>query len=208
MKILIGCPVLYNGETCLRAFKSIIDEADLLIIDNGSDRDVKEAITSFRNQYICAVIPFEKNIYVNAAWNCILREFIGSTDFDQLVIMNSDLIMHPGWSNHLENGTICIPTDGSHTEDEIVTSGTPGVFLHFNREMARLIYPIPSEIRIWYGDEYALTVLRKAGYKTVVKSKMIGTHFHGGSQTCLKLAEFQEIIEQDKLAWLEIEKTL
>jgi hypothetical protein len=208
MKILCGIPVLYNGETCLKAFKSVIQETDLLIIDNGSEIDVKQAIKQMWFEYPnVKVIQNERNIYVNAAWNQIIDYFLKS-HYDQLIIMNSDLIMTAGWSKHLEDNISAIPSDGTHKQDEIVFNGTPGVFIQLNKEMAKLVYPIPESILVWFGDLWAYTKIRKAGYRTIVKANLIAQHWHNGSQTCQKLKNFQEIIAQDKLAWLEIEKTL
>lgn len=207
MRILVGIPVLYNGTTCLKAFESVIDEADLLIIDNGSAPDVKQAIKTFQDKYICSVIGFEKNIFVNASWNCILREFIGS-DFDQLVIMNSDLIMQPGWSKQLEDGIISLPCDGTLKADEEVFRGSPGIFIQTNKKMAEMVYPIPEQIKLWYGDEYILTILREMGYKTIVKHKLVGLHFHGGSQSIAILPNKSEMIEADKVAWETIVEPL
>lgn len=210
MKILCGIPCLYNGETCLRAF-SVVDEenVDLLIIDNGSDTDVKYSIDLVKNAYSnVKVIKHNKNIFVNPAWNEILAYFLNNGQYDQLIIMNSDLILSPRWSNFIEDGISCLTTDGSHTANTEAFEGTPGVFIHLNKEMARLVYPIPEEIKIWYGDLWIYSKLRKAGYKTIIKAGLIANHYHGGSQSCQKLPEFQEIIEQDKIAWVEIEKTL
>lgn len=208
MKILCGIPCLYNGETCLKAFKSVVNEADLLIIDNGSEIDVKQAIKQIWYEYPnVKVIQNQDNLFVNPAWNQIIEYFLDS-QYDQLVIMNSDLIMEQGWSKHLEDKVSAIPNDGNQKFDEIVFNGTPGIFVNMNKEMAKLCFPIPDSIKIWFGDLFLYSKIRKAGFRTIVKSNLIGNHFHGGSQTCQKLRSFQEIIAQDKLAWVEIEKTL
>lgn len=209
-KPLIGIPCLYHGHICLKAFKSVIDEADLLIIDNGGDRSVKHAIGLMREEYGTPrvnLIANAENKYVNPAWCQILKYFLAS-DYEQLIIMNSDLIMMPGWSEHLVDGEICIPTDGSHTSDIEVFEGTAGVFIHLNKEMANLVYPIPESIKIWFGDNVIFGKLRKSGYKTIIKSKLIATHYQNGSQTVKILPGISELIELDKLAWAEIEKTL
>ncbi len=206
MKILVGIPVLYNGETCLRAF-SVVDEpnVDLLIIDNGSEPDVKYSIELTKNAYDnVKVIVHSKNTYVNPAWNEILAYFLNNEKYDQLIIMNSDLIMHPGWSNYLEDGIVNLPCDGTLSKDEEVFVGSPGIFLHLNKKMAKMIYPIPSEIKLWFGDEYILTILREMGIKTIVRHKLIGTHFHGGSQSIAILPNKSEMIEDDKIAWEKI----
>lgn len=208
MKILVGIPVLYNGTTCLKAFESVVGEADLLIIDNGADLDVKAAIRTVWHQYSnVKVIQNKNNEYVNPAWNQIINHFLGS-DYDQLIIMNSDLILLQGWSKYIIDGISAVPCEYERHSDEEVTAGTPGVMINLNRDMAKLVYPIPDTIKIWFGDQWIYEKIRKEGYKTIVKAGLRAIHWHNGSQTCQKLPEFQEIIEKDKLAWLEIEKTL
>lgn len=211
LKILVGIPVLYNDTTCLKAFRSVIEEADVLIIDNGAEDDVKQAIRIFKDElhgHGIFVIENEANKYVNPAWNQILKYFLDSEYYDQLIIMNSDLIMHKGWSQTLVNGISCVSTGGEHKQDEEVFAGTPGIAIHLNKEMAKLVYPLPKSIKIWFGDQFIYEKIRKAGYKTIIRANWMVHHWHNGSQTCQKLPEFQEIIAQDKLAWLEIEKTL
>lgn len=211
--ILIGCPVLYNGETCLKAFRSVIKEADLLIIDNNSTPDVKKAISqicaeSLQTEHQVCVIRNQTNEFVNKAWNTCLSFFLNNNNWDQLVIMNSDLIIAPGWSNHLEDGISCIPCDGTLKDDVEVFSGTMGVFIHLNKKMAEMIYPIPEDIKCWFGDDWGYSILRELGIKTVVKYKMVALHHHGGSQTLAILPNKSEIIEQDKIAWAEIVESL
>lgn len=205
-RILTAIPCLYNGDTCLKAFKSVIDESDLLILNNGGDASVKQAIDIFKNElHGHAVLVFENetNQYVTSAWNIFLKYFIDTEFYDQLVILNSDLILQIGWSNYLVDGQSVIPSN-DEIEDKEVFSGTPGIMITMNREMAKIVYPIPSQIRIWHNDEWIYTKLRKCGYKTIVKAGLKAVHHHGGSQTCQKLPEFQEIIEQDKIEWGKI----
>lgn len=211
MKILTAIPCLYNGDTCLKAFRSVIGESDLLILDNGGDESVKQAISIFKGElHPHAVFVFENetNQYVTSAWNFFIEHFLNYSFYDQLIIMNSDLILEPGWSNYLVDGISCIPTDGSHKQDEVVTQGSPGVFLHFNKAMAKLVYPIPNEIKLWYNDFWCYNILRNLGYKTIVRSGIIAQHFHGGSQSIGILPNKSEMIEADKVAWAEIVEPL
>src|ERR1700748_1918760 len=109
--ILVGIPVLFNGETCLKAFRSVIDEADLLIIDNNSPKDVKQAIKQIWNEKPNIIIIANKeNVYVNKAWSQIVKYFLKS-DYEQLVIMNSDLILDAGWSKYIIDGISAVPCD-------------------------------------------------------------------------------------------------
>jgi hypothetical protein len=213
MKILVGCPVLFNGETCLKAFKSVIDEADLLILDNGADQSVKDAIIEMAryndNRQRIALIRNETNQFVVPAWNTLLGAFLDpNCPYEQLVIMNSDLILQPGWSQYLENNISVIPCDGTLKKDEEVFNGTPGIFITLNKAMAKAVYPIPNEIKLWFSDQWIYTILREIGYKTIVKHKLIGLHFHGGSQTIGILPNKSEMIEADKIAWAEVVEPL
>lgn len=177
----------------------------MLLIDNGAEFAVKQVISYF-DRPVTRIIRNEENIYVNPAWNQILGYFL-RTEFEHLVIMNSDLIMQPGWSKALrqaQHDISCIPTDGSHLEDVEVFEGTPGVFIHLTREMAKLVYPIPTPPLVWFGDQWIYTRLRQAGYKTVIKSALKALHYHNGSQTVQRVPGISEIIEQDKAAWAKI----
>jgi len=210
MKILIGIPVLYNGSVCLSAFKSVINEADLLIIDNNSESDVKEAIKQISSEHPNKVwmLENEKNIFVTASWNVMLKCFLANDSYDYLVIMNSDLIMRPGWSNYLEENVWCIPNTGNYTTDTEVFEGIAGIFINFNKEMARLVYPLPEQLKIWYSDAYIEYKFRKHGYKMIVKAGLTAEHVHGGSITVKRLPEFHEIIEQDLIEWEKIKPTI
>jgi hypothetical protein len=205
--ILVGIPVIYNGNILIKSVKSVIREADVLIIDNNSEPDVKNALNLLSNQGNISIIRNPKNVYVNPAWNQILSYFLAS-NYEQLVIMNSDLIMWAGWSEELTTDACYIPSDGKLKVFEEVFKGTPGVFIHLTKECAHMVYPIPKSIKIWFGDEWIYTILRKYGIKTIIHPRIICEHYQSGSQSVKKLPEFQEIIEQDKIAWKEIKKTL
>lgn len=196
MKILVGIPVIAHAEITRLAIDSVVGESDVLVIDNNADATTK--LMLMREDI--SVIENEENIFVNASWNVFLDVFL-KTDYDTLVIMNSDLIMQPGWSEKLDSNQICIPTDGTHLEDVVVTEGTPGVFIHLNREMAKIIYPIPDYIKVWFGDLFIFSVLRRLGYQTVVKAGLIANHYNGGSLSVNIVPNKEAIIEQDKANW-------
>jgi len=212
-RVLVGIPVLYNGAVCLQAFKSVIDEADLLIVDNGAEADVKEAINQihvYNNGCIrVGLIRNAKNEYVTHAWNQILGAFLDENcPYEQLVIMNSDLIMQPGWSKYLEDNVWCIVNGGHYSVDTEVFEGIAGVFINFNKAMARLVYPLPEKLKIWFGDTYIEKKFKNAGYKMIVKAGLKANHVHGGSVTVRHLPEFQEVIQQDMIEWETIKHTI
>lgn len=200
---LVAIPCLYHASICRMAIAGVIADADVLVIDNGAPDDVKEVIASFN----LTVISNEVNMYVNYAWNQALAYFLNSR-YEQLIIMNSDLVMKPGWFEKLRRGVSCIPTDSSHLADTVVTEGVPGVFIHLNKETAMRAYPIPDAIKIWYGDNWIYTRVRQAGYQTIIIAGMLCEHFGNGSRTVNIVPNKTEIIAQDQLAWIEVQKYL
>lgn len=199
MRILVGIPVIAHADLCKAAIDSVVLESDVLVIDNNADPETK--LMLLREDI--EVLVNTENIYVNAAWSEIMQYFLLSEFYDTLIIMNSDLIMQPGWSAKLQEGQICIPTDGSHAENVVVTEGIPGVFIHLSREMVEMVYPIPSYVKIWFGDNWVFEILRRLGYQTVVKAGLVGLHYNGGSQSVNIVPDKEAIIEVDKVAWAE-----
>lgn len=200
MKILVGIPCLFGAAHTKESIDSVINEAAVLLIDNGAEKSVKDVIS----KYNCHKIHNKDNLFVNPAWNQIISFFLNS-DYDSLVIMNSDLIMNKGWSDVLksvEEDIIAVPNMGAAAQDSEVYSGTPGVFIHLNKTQARIIYPITSCIKVWYGDNWVYEILRSLGYKTVVYHKLIATHYHSGSQNVSRVKGISEIIEEDKRQWV------
>jgi GT2 family glycosyltransferase len=196
MRCLVGIPTIGHAKLTEMAIDSVWPEADVLVVDNNSDDETK--LMLLREDIF--VITNEENQFVNRSWNQIMEAFLES-GYETLIIMNSDLIMQAGWSKKLNPKQICVPTDGSHIEDVVVTEGTPGVFIHLSREMVEIVFPIPEYVKLWHGDEFIYTVLRRLGYQTVVKSGLICNHYNGGSQSVNVVPNKAEIIEQDKANW-------
>jgi|ERR1700723_693419 len=206
-RLLTGIPVLYNGETFRKSIESVVNECDVLIIDNNSTHDVKLVIDEYDKRPNVFVIRNKENNFVVAAWNQILQFFL-KWNYENLIIMNSDLILNQGWSNHLENGVSCVINDGSEKQDKEVFSGTPGIYVNLNVEMAKAVYPVPNDIKLWFSDDWIYTIIRELGYKTIVKHKLIGLHYCGGSQSIAILPNKSETIEADKVAWAEVVEPL
>lgn len=218
MKYLIGIPCLTGGEHCNESIRSTLcygKDVTTLIIDNGATQDVKEVISRIYTSYNNVdVIHNPENIYVNPAWNQIIDYFLKG-DYDYLLIMNSDLVLHKDWKNVLDNwfltniSSIPVPVisnDKRLLDKELepqtcteVHEGTPGVLIILSRMEAQTIFPIPESIKVWFGDNWIYEGLRKLGYKTIVLSNLIT--YHSGSQTVSRLKGISEIIEEDKIAW-------
>lgn len=228
MKILVGIPALYGYQHTKNAIESVLNQSDvdLLLIDNGGDEDIKKIVWDYSVHPKFSVITNENNVFVNPAWNQIMRTFLESkykvdrATYDLLCIMNSDLELNKGWSNVVrsmlkENNRRSLSpkvvndlprfnrvVDPSNTSCMDVTIGLPGVFFTLTKEQCKLVYPIPETIKVWFGDNWIFDKLRNNGHSTVVVDNLLA--IHGNSQTVSRVPGISEIIEQDKLEWEKI----
>ena len=219
MRILIAIPFLFGAEHSKLCIESVINsECDLLLIDNGAEQSVKNVLNFYHSRSNVHIISNQENIFVNPAWNQAM-EFFLSLDYDRLIIMNSDLIMHPNWFEVLKNRLVEFPDEITlpiiadnilqyatceYQSGMEVASGTPGVFISLNKKQVEIVYPIHSEIKIWFGDNWILDSLRGLGFKTVIAPNLFAYHYYNGSQSVSKLNGISEMIEQDKKNWTNI----
>ena len=188
MKFLVSIPMLYAAQCCKETLNSFVglDNVDILIGDNGADIDVKLVISEFENSKNIFIIREPENIYVNPIWNKFIKYFIDNPQYDYLIIVNSDLPIQRDFAKVLENrlsinpDEIPIPTlntdkniltqtvDINIQEAQVVDSGTAGVFIVISRKLANIVYPIPPEIKVWFGDNWIYDIARGIGIKTVI----------------------------------------
>jgi hypothetical protein len=214
MKILVGIPVVTGALHCRAAINSVKGNADVLIIDNGADEEVKVMLDGYSEDERIHVETNQKNIYVNPSWNQILEYFLKWGRYDRLIIMNSDLSMGYLWDLvcsaqwNKDEDAILVPVINPKEDifpapyllpAELVTAGTPGVFITLNRKQAKIVHPIPDTLKIWFGDNWIYEILRGVGYKTVIPPNLIATT--QWSQTIKRIPEAPQIIEQDKIEW-------
>lgn len=224
MNILVGIPALYGYQHTKNAIESVLNQGevcDVLLIDNGGDRDIKKIVSDYTGHPRFSVIANENNVFVNPAWNQIMKAFLDCPDgYDLLCIMNSDLELNKGWSDVVrsmlkENDKRSLSpkvvndlarfnrvVDPSNTSCMDVTIGLPGVFFTLTKEQCKLVYPIPETIKVWFGDNWIFDKLRNSGHSTVVVDNLLA--IHGNSQTVSRVPGISEIIEQDKLEWEKI----
>lgn len=221
MKILVAIPFLYGYGHSKNAIESVMNQkdVDLLFIDNGGDPDIKTLAAEYLNHPNVKFIRNAQNIFVNPAWNQAMKLFLTS-NYDLLCIMNSDLCLQQDWSEVVRkrlraNQNECmVPkvvtdinvfnksvdvTDSGFTEANI---GLPGIFFTLTKKQCQLVYPIPSELKIWFGDNWVFDRLRNSGHKTIIPEGFIA--IHGNSQTVSKLPGISELIEIDKLEWKKL----
>jgi len=218
MRLLISIPCLYGPIHTNEAIESVVNTpAHLLLIDNGAEPKVKQVLEVYSKRDNVTVVSFPENVYVNPAWNHAIDFFLDH-EFTHLILMNSDLIMHfdfydtlsylveenedfIGIPNIIKNRKeLAWPLAGGSREQ--VLSGTPGVFVMMNQKQAHIVFPIPKEILVWFGDNWIYTILRKLGYKTFVLQDLKA--FHYWSATVNKVVGIGELIEQDKLSWSNV----
>lgn len=219
MKILVAIPFLFGADHSKLCIESVVNSGvDVLLIDNGAEQSVKNVLNFYHSRPNIHIISNPENVFVNPAWNQAM-EFFLAFDYDRLVIINSDLIMHPNWHEVLKNRLVEFPneitlpiiTDNilqyatcEYQSGMEVSSGTPGVFISLNRKHVEIVFPISAEIKIWFGDNWLYDSLRGLGFKTVIAPNLFAQHYHNGSQSVSKLNGISEMIEQDKINWTNI----
>jgi hypothetical protein len=54
--------------------------------------------------------------------------------------------------------------------------GIPGIFITLSREQAKAVYPIPEEIKVWFGDSYLYPLLDASGYSISISHDLLAFH--------------------------------
>lgn len=220
MKILICIPAIVRGDILRETLDSIINRplVEVIVLDNGGDQSVKDVIKEYTSKGLIIHWTNAINQYVVAPWDEFITHFIAWKDCDYLCIMNSDLALCKDWDTILRNrwkedpDEIIIPkiTDNKDLLEqdrpasiqpaEVVSEGTPGVFITLNRKQAKLVHPLPHEyLKLWYSDDWIYGILRSLGYSTVIPDNFIARH--QWSTSVGALPERDQLILQDKAAW-------
>lgn len=193
--LLVGIPCYKDGPMVDRCLSSLREPGvQLLIVDNGSEADVKQAIDG-RGIVIRNVV----NRYVNPAWNQMMRYFLkGARQYDLLVLANSDLVLDPGWAVKLR-------AHRKRDKQEQLIFGKIGVersmgaFFAMTRRAVRATYPIPDDILIYGGDDFIFEVNCRVGFAESFVEEV--TMFHAVSGTISKSPELWEIGRRDNARW-------
>ena len=194
--ILVGVPCYKDGPMVARCLQSLREpRVQLLIVDNGSGPDVKQAIDGKG-----IVIRNDVNRYVNPAWNQMMQFFIDRpARYDLLVIANSDLVMTIGWSSKLRAHR------AANRQEQIVFGkvgpqhSSMGAFFAMTRGAVQASYPIPDELLIYGGDDFVFAMNRGVGFSEHVVEDL--TMFHAVSGTISKSPELWDIGHRDNAQW-------
>jgi len=195
--ILVGIPCYRDGEMVERCLRSLNEpRVQLLVVDNGSDADVKQAI---REKGI--ILRNERNKYVNPAWNQMMRYWLErQSQYATLVIANSDLVLDPGWSlklrEHLAAATNEQIVFGFDAQRKRSSSGS---FFAMTKRAISACLPIPEELLIMGGDDFIFHVSRGVGCREAILPQLTMTHVERG--TINKSPEVWDIAARDTDRW-------
>lgn len=206
MRILVGVPVFRVPDLVERCIISLVDcGADILVVDNAADWEVREVIK--RHKEKIKVIRTESNTFCNGGWNLILDYGIANS-YDVIGLGSSDATLKYGWRQALElraektKDEVWIASLTASNEEVQKVESIAGFFSFLPLEAAKVVHPIPSTIRHWFGDQYMFEKLRSKGWSTVILNTLQATHQQ--SAITYKTPEAYDVIEQDKLAWKEL----
>lgn len=224
MRPLIVMPAVKNPHVTRQALESIIYQpVGIVLCANGADQDIRDLFQEYKekreklfNDYEITIWDEPVNIGVNPVWNKFLDYFIKS-QYTHIGILSSDVILHKSFLHIVKTiqlflidkvplfkevnkeeifEDIYAPYDWDYTE---IDNGYPGFFIWLSKEQAEKVYPIPNEIKLWYGDEWIYTILRNTGTPTILCNNLLA--FHEGSQTLKEMSNTNELIESDKNIW-------
>jgi hypothetical protein len=85
---------------------------------------------------------------------------------------------------------------------EHIEGGIAGYFSFLPRKAAEIVYPIPSGLKHWFGDQYMFEKLRANGWKITVLDSLRAQHEQ--SSVTASNPEAYKVIEQDKAYWREL----
>jgi hypothetical protein len=194
--ILVGVPCYKDGPMVDRCLRSLEEPGvQLLLVDNGSDPDVKQAIEGKG-----VVIRNEVNRYVNPAWNQIMEVFLERSNYDLLVIANSDLVLDPGWAEKLRAHR------AQHPHEQLIFGidaprqrRSIGTFFGMTRRAALASCPIPDDLLVLGGDDFIFRVNTGVGHAEHVVPSITMTHVERGTYD--KAPEIWDLARRDTDRW-------
>jgi hypothetical protein len=203
-RVLVGIPCFRLPEQVGRCLGSLIHTpADILAVDNAADIDVKRVLQSFGGRI--KIISSPNNEYCNGGWNRILKHGLDS-GYDIIGLGSSDVTLGGGWYETLQSRAatfsdeVWLPRIGEPSEGvEYVYGGVAGFLTFLPRTAAAIAYPIPSGLRMWYGDEWIYNKVRSVGFRVTIINSLKAQH--EWSSVTAVTPEAYAVIEQDKIEW-------
>lgn len=170
------------------------EDIGLFLVDNGSTDETQEVMRAAQPK---AFIRNHENLGISAGWNQAIEAALSYNYTEFTVLANNDIMVGPGWLEpvrrelskndsryFLPNGAV---TDEETFEIEVerrrpgllgkTTPGRAGWCMFFRAQTARLFHPVPSELRLWYGDDYIHWKLASFGYRCEVLLDSFVLHY-------------------------------
>jgi glycosyltransferase involved in cell wall biosynthesis len=172
---------------------------EMVIIDDVSDEKTKRTIMDFarKDNRIKPVFLKEKH-YTNRVWNLAGKY----SKNEVIVISNNDVEVTKNWDIHLMNAaTDNVVASPYQTDNQLrIPYGKHqrtgnldirGTLFALNRETYNKIFPIPSDLLMWFGDNYIAKKAKEIGECVWVEKA--GVH-HAGSRSSIELNKQQDIL--------------
>ncbi len=183
---------LHYTEQCFRSIgrNSYPYPLGFFVVDNGSSDGTWEWMNAELHGNPQMLYRNPGNDSLSASWNKALRAGLDH-GADLLVLTNNDVIVGPGWLDAVVREylkgekTYWLPNGGLSPDNYV-----------------QEFYPIPEQLRLWYGDDWIHWKLAKAGYTCRVAMDSYVYHF--GSKTVQTRKDLQAIIDADKETYFRI----
>lgn len=189
----------------------------LYLLDNGSERrDVFDYMKSIPN---AKVVRNEINRWVYGGWNQLFEMAVADKP-DIVVLMSNDVQVGRNWLDGIarelavDRKRYLLPNGNFHDHvlfgrevDAALASlgdgpktipGKAGWLMAFPAEAVPVFSPIPTTLRLWYGDDWIHWKLKTAGYKCETVLDSCAIHFGSKTLEVMNQDEKVRVISQDK----------
>lgn len=189
----------------------------LYLLDNGSERrDVFDYMKSIPN---AKVVRNEINRWVYGGWNQLFEMAVADKP-DIVALMSNDVQVGRNWLDGIvreiaaDRKRYFLPNGNFHDHvmfgkevDAVLASigdgprttpGKAGWLMAFPVEAVSIFSPIPTTLRLWYGDDWIHWKLKAAGYKCETVLDSCAIHFGSKTLEAMNQDEKVRVIAQDK----------
>ena len=137
------------------------------------------------------VVLMSNDVQVGRNWlDGIVREM--GVDRKRYFLPNGNFHDHVGFSRDVDAALVALPA-GPRT-----IPGRAGWLMAFPVEAVPLFTPIPTSLRLWYGDDWIHWRLRNAGYKCETVLDSCAIHFGSKTLEAMDQGQKVKIIADDK----------
>jgi len=187
----------------------------VILIDNGSTDPYPKLVKKFRNRLNILYIRYNQNKGVNEAWNHGIQ--LSRTKY--ISILNNDILLNRYFfetvKDSMENDSkigIIVPqawkfkdqiSEMKRYNPKLRNLGKrEGFAFTIRKDIIEKIDLIPSDLKIYCGDDYLFFHTQQQGYKIM---KMTTNYiFHYGQLTSGKAANQRDILNSEKRVWKKI----